>query len=208
MAKKRRRNRRRARAGIFAGGAGIIILFVLLLTVCILCLVGLKLTEKVATEIELRTYPLEYSDIISKYCNEYDVPKSVVFAMIKVESNFREDALSHADARGLMQLTPETFTWLAGKLGEEVSVDQLYDPETNIRYGTYYVSRLYSQFGNWENVYAAYNAGPTKVSSWLDDPVYSSNGVLTNIPYEETKNHVNKLVNVRAKYIELYFLGE
>lgn len=201
MAKKRRKNRRN-------GSIRLIVIFIVLLMLCIGCVIGLKLTEKIATEIDLRTYPLEYTDIIFRYSREYDVPESVILSMIKVESNFKEDAVSPAGACGLMQLMPETFIWLASTLGEEVSEEQIFDPELNIKYGTYYVSTLYSRFGSWENVYAAYNAGHGNVAKWLSDPRYSENGVLTDIPFPETENHVKKLVNVRAKYNELYFLGE
>lgn len=199
--KKKRRNNGRGKGCLVA-------LFVTVLVICILVVAALKLTEKIATEIDLKTYPLEYTDIIYKYADEYDVPKSVILAMIKVESNFKEDAVSGAGACGLMQLMPDTFTWLASTIGEEVSEDQIFDPELNIKYGTYYVSTLYARLGNWDNVYAAYNAGLGNVNKWLSDPEYSENGELTNIPFWETANHVNKLNNVRAKYIELYFLGE
>ncbi len=202
MAKKKKR-RNKGRGGCCLGG-----LFITVLVVCILVVLGLKLTEKITTEIDLKTYPLEYTDIIYKYSDDYNVPKSVILAMIKVESNFKEDAVSGAGACGLMQLMPDTFTWLASTLGENVTDDQIFDPEMNIKYGTYYVSTLYSKLGNWENVYAAYNAGLGNVNKWLSDPRYSENGVLTDIPFWETANHVNKLNNVRAKYIELYFLGE
>ena len=201
MTKKKRRNKRNF-SGCF------IAVFVVILVLCILVIAGLKLTEKIATEIDLKMYPLKYTDIVYKYADEYDVPKSVVLAMIKVESGFREDAVSGAGACGLMQLMPETFTWLASTLGESVTEDQIFDPDLNIKYGTYYVSTLYSKLGNWENVYAAYNAGLGNVNKWLADPQYSENGVLTDIPFWETENHVNKLKNVRAKYIELYHIGE
>ena len=202
MAKRRRRRNRNR------GGYCLIGLFVTVLIICILAVVGLKLTEKIVSDLDKKTYPLKYTDIIYKYADEYDVPKSVVLSMIKVESNFREDAVSGAGACGLMQLMPDTFIWLASTLGEEVSEDQIFDPELNIKYGTYYVSTLYAKLGNWENVYAAYNAGIGNVNKWLNDPQYSQNGELTDIPFWETASHVNKLKNVRAKYIELYFLGE
>ena len=203
MAKKKRKKLKRR-----GGGGGWIIALFVVFVLCVIAIVGLKITEKIGTEIELRTYPLEYTDIIYKYADEYDVPKSVILAMIKVESNFKEKATSHAGACGLMQLMPDTFTWLASTLDEEVSEEQIYDPEMNIKYGTYYVSTLYSSLGNWENVYAAYNAGKQNVLNWLKDTRYSSNGVLTNIPYTETANHVKKVADARSKYIELYHIGE
>lgn len=181
---------------------------IVVLVVCVLIIVALKVTEKVVPKLEQMNYPLEYTDIIYRYAANYDVPKSVILAMIKVESNFDPRAVSNAGACGLMQLMPETFEWLASTLGEEVGEDDIFDPEMNIKYGTYYVSTLYAEFGNWENVYAAYNAGRGNVNVWLNDPQYSENGILTDIPFRETERHVDKLKIARAKYIELYFLGE
>lgn len=201
MTKKKRRNNG------CAGGC-CIALFVAALLICVAVIAGLKLTDKIRSDLDQKMYPLKYTDIIYRYSDEYDVPKSVILAMIKVESNFREDAVSHVGACGLMQLMPETFTWLASKLGEEVTEDNIFDPEMNIKYGVYYISTLYESLGNWDNVYAAYNAGKGNVLKWLADERYSKDGVLTDIPFEETANHVVKLRNAREKYIELYHIGE
>lgn len=204
MQKKRRKKRRNK--SFF--GTCLVVFLVIVFLLCVLALAGLKFTEKISDEIDLKTYPLKYTDIIDKYSEEYDVPKSVILAMIKVESNFREDAVSGAGACGLMQLMPDTFTWLASTLGETVTEDEIFLPDINIKYGTYYVSYLYGQLGDWDNVYAAYNAGLTNVRNWLADDRYSSDGELIDIPFWETKNHIVKVNKARDKYNELYFLGE
>lgn len=201
MTKKKRKNN-----GCSTGC--LVILFVTLLIICIAAIAGLKLTEKIKSDIDLKTYPLKYTDSVYRYADEYGVPRSVVLAMIKVESNFREDAVSGVGACGLMQLMPETFTWLASKLGEEVSEDSIFHPEINIKYGVYYISMLYNDLGNWDNVYAAYNAGKSNVLKWLADDRYSKDGILTDIPFAETANHIIKLRNAREKYIELYNIGD
>lgn len=186
----------------------IIISFIFVIVLFIAALVASKLYVKIEEKIDNYNYPFEYGDIISKYSEEYNVPESVILSMIKVESSFNPDAVSKAGACGLMQLMPDTFKWLASTLGETYSEEDIFVPDINIKYGTYFVATLYSKLNNWSNVYAAYNAGLTRVLGWLDNPQYSKEGVLVNIPYEETRNHVNKLENARAKYIEIYELGE
>lgn len=195
-----RRRRKKTNAPI------LIILSVVVL--CLFVIIGLKLTEKVATEFDKYTYPLRYTDIIYKYADEFNVPKSVILAMVKVESGFDPDAQSPVGACGLMQLMPDTFEWISTKLGESHSVGNIFDPDTNIKYGVYYISFLYDKYKNWECVYAAYNAGQGNVNKWLKDDRYSENGVLTDIPFEETSNHVKKLNTARNKYLELYYIGD
>ncbi len=187
---------------------GVFLVLLTVIALCIALMICFKVFEKVEVRVEEYQYPLTYSDIAEKYAQEYDVPLSVVLAMIKVESNFLPEALSHAGACGLMQLMPDTFKWLVEKTGEKVTDEDIYDPEINIKYGTYYVSILYDKLNNWDHVYAAYNAGLTNVNKWLSDDRYSKDGILTEIPFEETANHVIKIQEAREKYIELYDLGE
>ena len=85
----------------------------------------------------------------------------------------------------------------------------LYDPETNIKYGTYYLSRLYNRFGDWDTALAAYNGGEGNVSEWLKDKKYSDDGIklkTDKIPdeFSETKNYVKKVNKALKKYKELY----
>ncbi len=163
--------------------------------------------EEIEEKREYDTYPVKYSEYVEKYCKEYDVPESVIYSMMLIESNYRPTVTSNAGACGLMQVTPETLSWLAPKLGEKAEELDIFDPEVNIRYGTYYTSFLYKRYGDWDCVYAAYNAGHGNVDAWLSDPSVTTDGKLTNIPYEETKNHVVKVKRARAKYIEIYSFG-
>ncbi|MEE0968776.1 MAG: lytic transglycosylase domain-containing protein, partial [Clostridia bacterium] len=147
-----------------------------------------------------------YSEYVEKYSELYGVPKEIIYATIKTESDFVSSAVSGAGAIGLMQIMPDTFTWLCEKNGEKLEAGMLYDPETNIRYGSYYLSYLYSEFGLWETVYAAYNCGPGRVKEWQADTDYAdSNGVLIKIPFKETKDYVKKLTKATDIYKRLYF---
>ena len=186
---------------------GLIVLIVLAVAVVLGFVIDL-----VITEVEKAVYPMpdEYAPFVEKYSKEYGVPEEMVYAVIKTESGFDSSAVSSKGAVGLMQMMPETFEWLTkDMLREHLSVGMLYDPETNIKYGTYYLSRLYNKFGDWDTALAAYNGGEGRVSEWLTDSRYSSDGkklIIENIPseYSETKNYVGKVNNALEKYKQLY----
>ena len=152
------------------------------------------------------TFSRKYEGYIKKYSNEYGVPEAVVYAVMKVESDFDKNAISSSDppAKGLMQITDETFIWIGEHLmKEDVNLFMIFDPETNIKYGTYLLSYLYGRFQNWDTVYAAYNAGLSRVNGWLKDPSYSDgNGNLTYIPFGETRAYVKKVAEYRIKFEE------
>ena len=148
-------------------------------------------------------YPEEYHSIVVKYADMHSVPEELVFAVIKVESNFDPDVVSSAGAIGLMQMLPSTYEWLTSKLGDVYSEYGLYDPETNIKYGTYYLQYLYSRFGSWEKAVIAYNWGEGNFSKFLEDNGYES-GDYDSIPVGETKNYVKKVMHHWKKYNELY----
>ncbi len=161
---------------------------------------------KIDTALTKKYHPLEYSEYVEKYAEEYAVSKELVYAVIKTESKFTSDAVSESGAVGLMQIMPDTFTWLCEKNSDSNNnPDLLYTPEVNIKYGVMYLSMLYTDFGSWETALAAYNAGPNKVKSWLNNSDYSDGERLINIPYEETENYVKKVLNARDAYRELYF---
>lgn len=163
--------------------------------------------DKISTGLEMKAYPLEYTDIVEKYSDEYSVPKEIVYGVIKTESGFRSDAKSSAGAVGLMQITEATFDWIASRLGDDLSKGLLYDPETNIKYGTYYLGYLYNElFKDWDIAFAAYNAGPNRVQGWIDDhPEYINGGEIIYIPIEETRNYIKKVNKSKDIYKKLYF---
>ena len=163
------------------------------------------LWERVDDAFLRKTHPQKYAESVEKYAAEYDVPESVVYAVIKTESGFTPDAVSLKGAIGLMQITPDTFDWLCSKTGGEANALLLYEPDTNIRYGTYFLSLLHNEYKAWDTVYAAYNAGRGRVNSWLASEEYNNNGRLKNIPYEETASYVKKVEKAQSVYARLYY---
>lgn len=179
----------------------------IMVLIIIVIAVGLGfLFDLICTQVEYRQYPREFSEYVSVYAEQYEIPENVVYAVIKVESDFDSGAVSHAGAVGLMQIMPATFDGIGEVLmGERLDRGMMYDPETNIRYGTCFLHRLYRKYGNWQTAFAAYNAGETKVDDWLSREEYSSgNGKLKNIPAEETRNYVKKVSSALKMYNKLY----
>ncbi len=171
------------------------------------------LFDLVCTKAEYVLYkrPEEYSGFVERYSKEYGVSEAMIYAVIRTESSFDSAALSSKNAVGLMQMLPSTFEWLTNDiLHDGHKTDMLYDPETNIKYGTYYLSRLYARFENWDTALAAYNGGEGNVSEWLSDTRYSSDGIklkLDKLPEEfrETRDYVKKVNLALGKYEELYY---
>lgn len=168
---------------------------------CILCFFAYKSALKLI-------YPLKYESIVRKASETYGVDKELIFAIIKCESGFDEKAHSRASAKGLMQITPETFGWLKTCYSHDkkISVSSLEDPNVNISYGTLLLSILMKKYKNEDAVLSAYNAGIATVNRWLSDKEYSPNGLdLNSIPYEETKNYVKRVKKAKKIYKNLYF---
>ena len=149
-------------------------------------------------------FPHPYADIIAKYCNQYDVDENLVFALIKAESNFKQDAVSHAEAKGIMQITDETFIFCMENT--KLKNENIFDIDTNIHAGVWYLSFLSEKYkGNMANALAAYNAGMGNVDRWLCDERYSYDGEnLKNIPFAETKQYIEKIKRYKTIYKILY----
>ena len=105
-----------------------------------------------------------------------------------------------------MQIMPDTGKWIAEKLEVEgFSEEKLFEPETNIRFGCWYLKYLLDTFsGDRRTAAAAYNAGPGNVKKWLADERYSSGGELVKIPFKETERYVEKVQRAYEKYTEIY----
>ncbi len=152
-------------------------------------------------------YPTTYSEYVEKYCIENDLDKYMVYSIIKAESNFNPNVKSQSDAIGLMQLLEETANERANIIEDNnVTEEDLYDPETNIKLGTSYYAYLLKHY-NGNNVLAltAYNAGMGNVDTWIKTGVIKSDGSdIENIPYKETNNYVRKILRDYQIYLKLY----
>lgn len=153
------------------------------------------------------TFVLEHYDTVMKACDDFDMQPSLVYGIMRTESGFDERAHSVADARGLMQVTQTGLEWAQIRSDEfdDVTVNDLYKPEVNIRCGVFLLSLLFEQFHSEQAVIAAYNAGIGTVEEWLTDSAYSHDGsTLHTIPYEETRNYVKRVTSSKGIYQDYY----
>ncbi len=177
-----------------------------IISILVLSVLSGLLIQFLFDKFERKEYPMDYSEYVTKYASEYGVPEHIVYAVIKTESDFQSSAVSEAGAVGLMQLMPDTFNWLCTMTRENHDTGMLYNPETNIKYGTYYLSYLYLTYGDWDTVFAAYNAGMGNVNSWLGDKAEEDGAKkLEEIPFEETRKYIEKVRKADEIYLRLYF---
>ena len=154
------------------------------------------------------TYPTDYEEYVLKYADEFDIDPCYIFAVIRAESSFVEDAESEVGARGLMQIMPDAFDWIQYRLGEDdLTFDDMYKAEYNIRYGTYMLSYLYEDFGSFELASAAYHQGMNAVQSWIDDGTidpehFNINDGLDDMPSAVTRDYIYKIMKAYDKYKE------
>ena len=157
--------------------------------------------------IKEKFFPYKYKEYVDMYSSKYNLDPLFVLAVIKTESKFDDDAHSHKNAVGLMQITVETGEWAAKEMGYSTfSKDDLYNEEYNIRMGCWYLRRLNDTFdGDLDLTIAAYNAGPTNVQTWLKNEKYSSDGKsIDYIPFGETKKYVDKVDTYYQVYKYFY----
>ena len=167
-----------------------------IITVAIVLILFIGLMHIANAYVQRLFFPREYSEYVEKYSSEYNVPRYIVYSVIKVESDFDKDAISEAGACGLMQLMPTTHKWLIKELG--ITEKGIFNEEENIRCGTYYLSVLYKKYNDWTLALCAYNAGMGNVDKWLDKEPFV-------IEFAETKYYVKKIEVVQEKYISLYY---
>lgn len=156
--------------------------------------------------MDLKNHPREYMEFVEKYAAEYGVPEYVVYAVIHQESGFMSNKVSDDGRIGLMQLSPETFRKMTSITREELDTGILYDPETNIKYGTYYLSYLFTEHSRWKTVLSVYLYDEETVEAWCADPDNTDeNGNLLHIPDEEAREAVEKAEETVDLYQSLYY---
>lgn len=174
----------------------------------ILLIAGSLIFSAWHSEIDELRYPRKYQEYVEYYADKYDLDPLTLYAFIRTESNFDPKAESDVGARGLMQITEVTFDWIKSKIApsEELTFDDLYDPETNIRFGTYYFSYCLQRYGNdLATAAAAYHSGWGTVDSLLSDSQYSQDGVtLDSFPYTQMQRYVYKVTSAYERYCEIY----
>ena len=198
--KRRRRSQRARRRTRLYKAIGIAVL--------VLALVGLG-TAVLMDRLAERTgmvYPMEYTELIRSRAAAEGLEPAYVAAVILAESSYNPQAVSSVNAQGLMQIMPETGEWIAGKFDETYVEGCLFDPETNIRYGCWYLGYLLRRYdGDKRCSTAAYHSGQGTVDGWLKDPEYSTDGRTLNIIGGPRANtYVGRVLEYYEKYTQLY----
>ncbi len=152
------------------------------------------------------TLPLRHEDIIRQQAREKNLPPDLIAGVIYAESRF-SDQTSHAGARGLMQITPETAEAIAARTGGVAFVqDDLSDPQINIAYGSWYLRHMLDRYGdNVELALAAYNAGQGNVDRWIAEAAAAGRRLtVDDIPFPETRAYVQRVLEARDDYRRAY----
>ena len=198
--KRRRRSQRVRRKARLYKAIGVAVL--------VLALVGLG-TAVLMDRLAERTgmvYPMEYTELIRSRAAAEGLEPAYVAAVILAESSYNPQAVSSVNAQGLMQIMPETGAWIAGKFDETYVEGCLFDPETNIRYGCWYLGYLQRRYdGDKTCSTAAYHSGQGTVDGWLKDPAYSTDGRTLNIIGGPRANtYVGRVLEYYERYSQLY----
>lgn len=195
--KQKRRQRRKRRVAL-----------ILAIAALSLALVGMVIWIAFDHEPQavIQRYPMEYESTIRLLARLNDIPPAYVASVVLAESSYDPEAVSSVNAQGLMQLLPSTAEWIASRLGETYVEGSLFDPETNLRYGCWYLGFLMQRYdGDMRLSSSAYHAGQGNVDKWLQNPEYSPDGrTLTVIPYDTTSTYVQRVLKYYEKYAELY----
>ena len=142
-------------------------------------------------------YPLRYEQIVRGHARNYDLDPALLAAVIYQESKFKSNARSSSGAIGLMQLLPDTAQGIAVHTGgSQFRVDDLYNPEINVRYGAWYLRHLLQKYGDERTALAAYNAGQDNVDRWR-----RSGG---GIRFSETRAYVERVEELKKIYRDAY----
>ncbi|HEX5467832.1 MAG TPA: lytic transglycosylase domain-containing protein [Gaiellaceae bacterium] len=142
-------------------------------------------------------YPLDYQEIVTGHARNYDLDPALLAAVIYRESKFDAQAHSDSGAIGLMQLLPDTAKGIALHTGgSRFEVDDLWNPEINVRYGAFYLRRLLNKYGDIRLALAAYNAGQANVDEWRAER--------QAIPFPETRQYVDEVLEARRIYAKTY----
>jgi soluble lytic murein transglycosylase len=160
------------------------------------------LAPSVKDKVREITLPLRHEDIIRQQAREKHLPPELIAGVIYAESKFT-DQTSHAGARGLMQVTPETARGIALRTGGvDFRESDLATPQVNISYGSWYLRNLLDRYGGNEVLaLAAYNAGQGNVDRWISEARAKGESLTVDaIPFGETRAYVERVLQAERDY--------
>jgi soluble lytic murein transglycosylase len=170
-----------------------------LLTVLVAAVAGVAAWFLLATPdfVQRERYPLRYQAIVTGHARNYHLDPALLAAVIYAESKFHANAKSTSGAIGLMQLLPSTADGIALHTGgKNFRWPDLYNPEINVRYGSWYLRHLLDKYNDEQAALAAYNAGQDNVDRWLADG--------DGIQFSETRAYVDKVEKLKGIYRDIW----
>lgn len=153
-------------------------------------------------------HPKKYGEYVEKYASQYNLPEYIIYAVINVESDFDATLCSEDGSLGLMQMSADVFKKISSveHLDESLSFRELTNPDTAIRYGAYYLRYLFNKYRSWDVAITAYCAGELKVTEWLMNSNYSSDGKkLEKIPNADVEKYLNDVKGAIDYYKDKYY---
>ena len=192
MAKRQTKNKRK-RSVLAPSPPQMVILRVCMVLLALL-LAAITLLNRGSDTVMNTAYPRKYDEYVTYYAGKYQIDPYILYSIIRTESSFNPQAESNVGARGLMQITEITFDWIKTKIApdEPLTFDDLYDPEVNIRFGSYFISYCLQRYDDdLATAAAAYHSGLGTVDTLLADSQYSQDGkVLDAFPYPHMRSTV------------------
>jgi soluble lytic murein transglycosylase len=164
--------------------------------------IGMATRGRYSEELHRFWYPLAYREDVEAIARKQGIDPCMLLAVMREESRFDAAARSVAGARGLMQIMPRTAYRLDKTLKLGIRrPSQIHDAENNITLGAFYLKSLFSEFGSFARVLAAYNAGEAITRQWEQQGTYKSDDeFIEDIPYPETRNYVKKVITSYFEY--------
>lgn len=184
---------------------------VAILALLIVLSIGFGLAfDAIATAVDRHQYPIVESlaEQVTRESEKHGIEEPILWAVLCTSGGFVSNAVSEDGRIGLMQLSPKVFSFVCTEVwkGEAMDAGMLYDPTTNLSAGCAYLAYLYTCYGVWEHVYAAYFAGIETVNTWLANPEnLTAQGVLNRIPDAPTAAYVKEVTQAADHYRQLYY---
>ncbi|MFO3715978.1 lytic transglycosylase domain-containing protein [Anaerococcus cruorum] len=148
---------------------------------------------------------INYQDQITETSENFNIDPLLTASIVKVESDFDNDAQSHQGAQGLMQLLDDTARHSAEVIGMDYYPEKLNDIDYNLKLGVGYYNYLIKYYNNQKLALAAYNGGVGNVDKWINDGILDKeNPDISKIPFEETRQYVTKVESTYDVYKTFY----
>jgi len=159
-------------------------------------------SDRTRQEVDMaQRFPMPFRNEVVAQARELGVDPAYVYGLIRQESRFIMDARSSVGASGLMQIMPATAKWTAKRIGVDYKPEMITDRELNLRLGTTYLKLVLDDFGGSQALAAAaYNAGPGRPRRWREGPPMEPAAWAENIPFNETRDYVKKVLSNAVYY--------